>query len=212
MTDLRASLIHSLTMERMRDDQYRLYPGDKVNRWWLGAALFALHTGRFHLITNRAGTALYMLRCWLSIPKVNQERAAAGAVGGEQWESGDSQLLHWILEPDDCSALHDHPWAFETEILEGGYGEYVNSPTNVTAGCDNACMTRPPGALASKLAPDLHAIGTLLAGSGRILPTGIVGGAWTSVRTGPRHRPWGFHPPGGVWTPRDVYLAHKAKL
>lgn len=214
MGDLRASLIHALQMERLRDHSFTVGTEGKhpINRWWLGAALMALHTNRFHLITNRAGTALYMLRCWLSVPRISPERVKHGAVDGEQFESGESQLLHWIVEPDDCSALHDHPWDFETEILEGGYGEYVNLPTSVTLGEDNFTAARTPGDHASKRADNLHAIGTLLAGSGRILPTGILGGAWTCVRTGPRFRRWGFHPPGAAWMDNKAYLGHKAKL
>ncbi len=216
MPDLRSQLIHSLTMERMRDNSMQLFPveGDKprLNRWWLGAALMALHQGRFHLITNRAGTALYMLRCWLSVPRDNPQRKAVAAAPGEAFESGESQLLHWILQPDDCSALHDHPWDFETEILEGGYLEHVNTPDGVSARDINMGLTHRPGDTVRKTGESLHAIAELCAGPGQILTTGITGGAWTCVRTAPRFRRWGFHPPGAAWVDREVYLHNKAKV
>lgn len=179
------------------------------HEWWHQAALRCLLLDRCVFITNRAGDELYMLRCWLSVPHVSTNQARVAKGGGAEFESGESQLLHWILKPDDTEALHDHPWDFETEILQGGYVEHTNTPQEIRAHVVDVLTRRLPGHIICKEARDFHAIGALIDGPGVIHPTFLAGGAWTCVRTAPRYREWGFMPPGKEWSDHRTYLKDK---
>ena len=79
------------------------------------------------------------------------------------------RLHHW-LAPDDDRAVHDHPWAFRTFVLKGGYIDH--SPSGDT-------HLRAP-ATAFREATHQHTV----------FPD--PGGCWTVIVTGPQVRRWGF--------------------
>ena len=84
--------------------------------------------------------------------------------------------LHEILHSDDDRALHDHPWANQTLVIDGGYQE-------VTPAGDH---TRTVGEIIYREATDLHRL---------VVPAG--GRAVTLFITGPVVREWGFACPQG---------------
>ncbi len=180
------------------------------SRWFVDAAREALRSGHYSLIPGRRGEDLYLARFWLTPP------ARLGDDGS--WESADSVLLHYFAKPDDDGSLHDHPWSFKTTVLAGGYDEFLPPEwwlrrhaavvvDDHQAGRHGALATPidgpdygervnsvNTGESASHAAADLHAVGR------------VDRGTWTMVRTGPRERDWGFHPPGQPWTPWRAFL------
>lgn len=79
------------------------------------------------------------------------------------------RLHHW-LSPDDDRAFHDHPWAFTTFVLKGGYVD------ESSAGSEHL----QAGDVRHREAEHRHTV----------YPD--PGGAWTLVVTGPKIRTWGF--------------------
>lgn len=156
--------------------------------WYERAAALAVGHGWFQVIPERRGSDLLLLRCWLSPP-------LPGTDGG--FEAGDSLLLHYFLRGDDDGALHDHPWDFVTTILAGGYVEHIGSAHDgFGPGLRDCMVDRLPGPIpVIKRAEDLHCVGSLIGKD-----------AWTLVRTGPKRRSWGFHPPGKRWISGRDYL------
>jgi hypothetical protein len=140
--------------------------------------------------------SLYLLRCWLVEPQL-------GTNSDETFESGNSVLLHYFPQPDEDRCLHDHPWAFTTTILAGGYDERLPSDSwrgkangLGPAYGDYVIHGRVPGNSVERAASDLHLVARLPFG-----PT------WTLVRTGPRVRDWGFHQPNQQWMSHVDYFA-----
>lgn len=88
----------------------------------------------------------------------------------------------------DPEGLHDHPWAFFTYILRGGYTEQVIGVV------DEDHHTRRAGDWAVRAAGEFHRIRGLLSAPG---------GTWTLFVHGPRRRTWGFLPMGveEFWRP-----------
>lgn len=171
--------------------------------WWVSAALDKLRLGHFTPITGRSDDDLYLMRFWLSKPCV-----LASDDGSERFDSGDSVLLHWFARGDDDQSLHDHPWDFTTEILAGGYTEHlppepwlgswlsaINRAAHHGPDWQANTVRRDAGDRVVKSASDLHCVGA------------VDPGTWTLVRTGPRHRDWGFHPQDRPWVPWRQYLA-----
>lgn len=91
--------------------------------------------------------------------------------------------LHLFLRSDDDRALHDHPWANCSVLLEGAYTEHtigaggINHHTRRQAG---DWYVRPSGKMAHRI--EL-----------------TDGPCWTLFITGPRYREWGFHCPDAGW-------------
>jgi hypothetical protein len=85
--------------------------------------------------------------------------------------------LHEILGSDDDRALHDHPWANSSWVLEGGYIEHLPCGGSVP---------RKAGDFVSRPAEALHRLE--IAEGGRALSLFI---------TGPKVREWGFACPNG---------------
>lgn len=91
--------------------------------------------------------------------------------------------LHFFLRSDDDRALHDHPWANASYLLEGQYVEYT-----IAAG-------------------GIHHKKQIKAGVVRVRWTGRIahrieltdGPCWTLFITGPKYREWGFHCPQRGW-------------
>ena len=103
--------------------------------------------------------------------------------------------LHQFLRSDDDRALHDHPWAWCSILLRGGYTEVTQRVAD--NGRVRALIWR-----------------TYLDGSIRIhrprfahrLEIDPLQPCWTLFITGPRVREWGFHCPRG-WVPWERFTA-----
>ena len=87
--------------------------------------------------------------------------------------------LHEILHSDDDRALHDHPWANTSFLIDGSYIEHT----------PDGRFVREPGALVERQAGDAHRLEILRGGR-----------AISLFLTGPVIREWGFHCPQG-WRP-----------
>lgn len=83
--------------------------------------------------------------------------------------------LHKILRSDDDRALHDHPWASRSFIIEGGYFEHL---------ADGSREWRGAGWVGERQAKDAHRL-EIIEGDYAI----------TLFFTGPKEREWGFHCP-----------------
>ena len=174
----------------------------RSGHWWEREAARAFANGDFLIIPGRSDADIYLVRFWLSVA-LRRDRSD----GGEAIESGDSLMLHYFARGDDDQSLHDHPWDFRTTILVGGYIEHLPpedwQSTNVDAGPGPAWnenrVPRRAGDTLGHKATDLHCVGF------------VDHGTWTLVRTGPRVRDWGFHPPAERWQQYRAYLdARKA--
>lgn len=62
----------------------------------------------FFKLIGRPGKGFYLLRICLTPFK---------------WWKGKRYYLHILGRPDSDQYMHDHPWAFETTVLFGGYDE-----------------------------------------------------------------------------------------
>lgn len=90
--------------------------------------------------------------------------------------------LHCFLRSDDDRALHDHPWANCSIVLQGEYREH-----QIAAG-------------------GVHTRSLRRAGDWHIRPSGKIAHrveidrpCWTLFLTGPTYREWGFHCPDQGW-------------
>ena len=99
--------------------------------------------------------------------------------------------VHLFLRSDDDRALHDHPWANCSILLEGEYVEH-----RIAQGGINTRTLRRAG--------DWH-----VRPSGRIAHRVELtnGPCWTLFITGPRYREWGFHCPEQGWIPWKRFTA-----
>jgi hypothetical protein len=100
---------------------------------------------------------------------------------------GENQYLHHILAPD-YPVLHDHPWAFKSMILHGGYTE------KTTAGL----VEHQAGDVFEKQATDLHYIA-------EVLPD-----TWTLIFTGSTTRDWGFLS-NGQWISHSEFTERRVE-
>lgn len=102
--------------------------------------------------------------------------------------------LHRFMRSDDDRALHCHPWANLSVLLEGEYTEHtiaqggVNHKRVIKAG---EWRLRLTGKLAHRI--ELHN-----------------GSCWTLFITGPKYRQWGFHCPKG-WRHWQDFTAENDK-
>ncbi|UZW54022.1 hypothetical protein NUH86_10795 [Sphingobium sp. JS3065] len=84
--------------------------------------------------------------------------------------------LHEILRDDDDRALHDHPWANTSYVIEGCYREIT----------PEGSFIREPGDVVMRQATDMHRL-ELIDGEPCI----------SLFMTGPKVREWGFACPKG---------------
>lgn len=118
----------------------------------------------------------YMLRWWI-IPR-------------NKWFN---IYLHKFLHDDDDEALHDHPWASCSWILDGNYMEVMKSKTpNV-----QYVKTRYQGSFTFRSAAALHRVVLFRTSNGPIKTI-------TFFFTGPLQRKWGFDCPKG-WIPYTTF-------
>ena len=103
--------------------------------------------------------------------------------------------IHKICKSDEEKHHHDHPWAFISFVILGGYKEEV-FPANTFGFYNRICR---PGSIVYHKAKDFHKI-TLLKKS-----------AWTLVFVGKRsHDPWGYRTESG-WVNNETYRREKNK-
>lgn len=115
--------------------------------------------------------------------------------------------LHHIAGPDPGMDLHDHPWAFATVILTGGYTEEVAPIRDAALRATRARQgVGTPGVARSWRWLSIHWMPLHVAH--RI--TAAKPGTWTLVLRGPTHRRWGFYLPGG-WIDWERYPYEKRR-
>ena len=114
--------------------------------------------------------------------------------------------LHHFLRDDDDRALHDHPWAWCSLVLAGGYYEHT-----IAAGGIHHRRWRPAGSLAISGPRRAHRIElhkhpqhmldfySVMGGRGRERLPPVT--CFTLFATGPTVRAWGFHCPKRGWVP-----------
>ena len=110
--------------------------------------------------------------------------------------------LHRFLHDDEDSALHDHPYASMSWVLDRGY--YEHSRTSID--------WQPAGAIVFRRAATAHRIELKkrheLTRTGWEAETPIP--AVSLFFTGPRTREWGFHCPNG-WVPWFEFVDDRDK-
>jgi hypothetical protein len=94
--------------------------------------------------------------------------------------------LHEFLRSDDDRALHDHPWANLSILLDGAYVEHT-----IRDGGINVRTFRRAGDWVLRRARAAHRVELIDDLAGRPMR------CWTLFITGPRLREWGFHCPNG---------------
>lgn len=98
-------------------------------------------------------------------------------------------MLHWIRRADPDPDMHDHPVAFASLVLRGGYVELVPRAIGEDPGGAQRTVRR----FNLKNADDPHRIVD-------VNPRGTL----TLVLAGPVTRSWGYHTEGG-WVPWREY-------
>lgn len=129
-----------------------------VTRWLIGCARRVIVSRPPDRIIGPPGDP-YLLR-WYAVPQ-------------NRWLS---VYVHVFLRSDDARALHDHPWANVSVLLEGSYVEHTIRPGGI-----NVRTPRSAGAVKFRTARAAHRIE---------LTDGL---CLTLFLTGPRVREWGFH-------------------
>lgn len=140
---------------------------------WIATALIrrARRTPYFHLY--HADGSLYMGRWWLLRP----------VLGGAF-----SVRVHRIATPDYDRDMHDHPWAFVSIVLRGGYTErrpWVIEPDFIDGEERAYDLIRRPSSIALRRPTDRHRI------------VDVLPDTWSLVFIGPKRHWWGFHTPAG---------------
>ena len=102
--------------------------------------------------------------------------------------------LHQFLRDDDDRALHDHPWAWCSLLLQGQYIEHT-----IDAGGTHNRQLRDAGSLKVSGPWRAHRIELLpnTPDPANAFETYPRRPCWTLFITGPRMRRWGFHCPKG---------------
>lgn len=113
--------------------------------------------------------------------------------------------LHHIADRDPGMDLHDHPFAFITIILRGGYVEEAKQVEWRATATDEFARRYTPAAFSSgafRWHRRFHIHRMPLGIAHRI--TSTQPGTWTLVLRGPTRRRWGFYVNGG-WIDWEQY-------
>ena len=119
------------------------------------------------------------------IPRVAADHAPAGTTivriermsrAFTKYHLDDGRALHRFRMGEPHADPHDHPWAFETEILAGGYLEEVFHISS-DGGWRSELVHRSPGTVHQVMAKHIHRIVELPDRE-----------CWTVVRAGPNQR------------------------
>lgn len=191
MKDYNLALPENLTLDdilKLATDHWT-----KETDWWYVASLHSIKNKWFEVIKQRENDFAYLMRMWLTKPKMNKD--------GTGFESADEAFLHFFVDKDRDSSLHNHPFSnFKTTILEGWYKENLPPEqwfqTDMILGpsLSENIVLRTAGETIDHGADDLHSVGE------------IERGTFTFMRTGHRDKVWGFHPEGKLWMPFYEYL------
>jgi len=164
--------------------------------WWIYAARQAFLFDHCYFIPNRNDPDLYLGRFWVTKPVEVSCREHDTQC---KYTSRGSVLLHLICGPDDDAAVHSHPWAFDSEVLSGGFTEREPGPEWEVYRRDpletphvgpypheEVQVIRKSGDVYHSPADRMHRI------------TLVEPNTWTLVRTADTadNTSWGFHPPG----------------
>jgi hypothetical protein len=143
----------------------------------------AMKTPYFHLKG-------YMERYWL-VPFVNGgSETAIGCGPVSPWRRPVAWILqkfdiairvHHILRSDDDRAFHDHPWAYVTVILKGGYVEVTPEFDGQGQVVGEQRTWRGPGSILRRKANTWHRLEVAEGES-----------VWTLFSTGRKTNGWGF--------------------
>lgn len=124
--------------------------------------------------------------------------------------------LHVFYRSDEGRELHDHPWAYHTLILWGGYWEvlpldpraFSDEYTNDEHWRNERHVWRKPGSFLHRPAQWLHRVELAERAvwkhgdfPTRSTPQIAITLLWTSRKT----REWGFRMPDGTWMPWKQY-------
>lgn len=96
-------------------------------------------------------------------------------------------VIHRFLKSDD-DGLHDHPWAFQNYILQGGYWEHTQQGK----------FWREPGYVGENNADFLHRVELDFERSGDQV--------WTLFMMGQKEKSWGFLDEQGHWVDHQTHL------
>lgn len=99
-------------------------------------------------------------------------------------------VIHRFRKSDE-DGLHDHPWAFQNFILDGGYWENT----------EEGRFWRAPGYMGSADANFRHRVELDFEKSGDDI--------WTLFMMGPKEKAWGFVDGQGQWVNHETYLGMK---
>lgn len=140
-------------------------------------------TKMWRRLTLRTSEGVYLDRWGIRIPRL-------GAV-----------LLHRMAAPDPGNELHDHPWAFLTIPLWGGY---IERRADAQHARDDHCFilfnrsmrweTRRPFRPRRMRLSEAHSVTALRRRT-----------SWSLVFTGPLRRDWGFYTRSQGWVDHEVY-------
>lgn len=135
------------------------------------------------------------------IRRLHLKRRDDGATYLSRWGVGHDRigkvLLHRMNAPDPGLDLHDHPWAFVSIILKGGYVEDRGLSDDPDRIQENV---RKPFSVKRLDLDECHSIRRLLRGS-----------SWSLIICGPRRREWGFYTPYG-WVHSSEYDPNRRNL
>lgn len=121
----------------------------------------------------------------MRLPRAARDRAPAGTTivavermsrAFTKYHLDDGRVLHRFRAEEPHANPHDHPWSFDTEILDGGYVDEVFR-FDEGGGWHSELVHRIPGESYRVDATHIHRIVEL--------PTGE---CWTIVRAGPHER------------------------
>lgn len=112
--------------------------------------------------------------------------------------------LHHFLRDDDDRALHDHPWAWCSILLRGGYIEHT-----IAAGGVHQRRLREAPSIKLSGPSRAHRIELLpwWGGEPGVPASDEKAPCWTLFVTGPRVREWGFHCPERGWVRWQDFVA-----
>lgn len=105
-------------------------------------------------------------------------------------------FLHKFLKSDP-DQVHDHPWAYATLILKGGYWEWLPQFNSEGHKVNELQVWRGPGHFRVSSADSFHRIE---------LDTSVE--CWTLFMPGPQRREWGFWFKD-KWVQHEEYMAQK---
>lgn len=99
-------------------------------------------------------------------------------------------VLHRCVK-SDADGLHDHPWAWKSKLLEGGYWEHLPE--------DRIKWRQPSDGWRSCNATDYHRLELPHEGAE----------SWSLFLMGPKEKDWGFQDHDGNWVQWQEYINNR---